>query len=114
MAISSALEWICDVTRDMGTIRIKRMFGGAGLFCDNLMFGLEADGGIFFKADDVNRPDFEAVGSQPFSYLSKARRVSLSYWRIPEMLVDDEEEMRIWALRAFEAAKRAAAKKSSQ
>ena len=114
MAISSTLEWICDVTRDMGAIRIKRMFGGAGLFCDNLMFGLEADEGIFFKADDVNRPDFEAAGSRPFTYSAKDRTVSLSYWQIPEALIDDEEEMKAWALRSFEAAKRAAAKKRSK
>ncbi len=114
MAISSTLEWICEITQGMGAIRVKRMFGGSGLFCDNLMFALEADEDIFFKVDDFNRPDFEAAGSQPFTYSSKARTVALSYWRIPDALIDDEEEMRSWALRAFEAAKRAAAKKTSR
>ncbi|MXN64545.1 transcriptional regulator [Stappia sp. GBMRC 2046] len=84
------------------------MFGGAGLFCDDLMFALEADGTVYFKADDVNRPAFEDAGSSPFSYEMSGKLRSMSYWQMPEDLADDPDELKNLASGALEAARRAA------
>ncbi len=90
---------------------MQRLFGGAGLYADGLIFGLVFDGAIYLKVDDASIPEFEREGSKPFTYTrakSKARagRASLSYWRLPERLYDDPEELAVWAARALAIAER--------
>jgi DNA transformation protein and related proteins len=104
-------EFIRELFSPFGPVTVKRMFGGAGIWCDGLMFALVFDGAIFLKVDDGSIPDFEREGSKPFVYTrakSKGRvgRASLSYWRLPERLYDDPEELSVWAARAFAVAER--------
>ncbi len=82
------------------------MFGGQGLYADGVMFGLVADGEIYLKVDDETKADFSAAGSRPFVYDGKGRRIEMSYWRLPEMALDDPDAVAIWARRALHAALR--------
>src|SRR5262249_28276118 len=84
------------------------MFRSAGIFCDGLMFGLVSDGAIFLKVDDGSIPDFEREGSRPFTYTrsKRAGRVALPYWRLPDRLYDDPDELAVWAARALTIAER--------
>lgn len=87
------------------------MFGGAGIFADGLMIGLIADDEIYLKADGETAPLFEREGLKPFTYGAKRRRVVMSYWRMPDRLLDDPEELAAWARGALGAARRTAANK---
>ena len=89
------------------------MLGGAGIFADGLMIALVSNGDIFFKADDETSPAFEREGLKPFAYGAKRRRVVMSYWRMPERLLDDPDELAVWAKAALGAARRSAAKKKA-
>jgi DNA transformation protein and related proteins len=102
-------EFIRELFASFGPVTVKRMFGGAGIWSDGLMFGLVFDGAIFLKVDALSIPDFEREGSLPFVYMrakSKGRvgRASLSYWRLPERLYDDPDELAAWAHRALAVA----------
>ena len=104
-------EFIRELFAPFGPVTVKRMFGGAGIWCDGLMFALVFDGAIFLKVDETSIPDFEREGSQAFVYTrakSKGRvgRASLSYWRLPERLYDDPDELAVWAARALAIAER--------
>ncbi|MEM7429065.1 MAG: TfoX/Sxy family protein [Pseudomonadota bacterium] len=117
MAISQEfLDFVSEALETFGPVDTRRMFGGAGLFRDGLMFALIADEQVYFKTDDENRPDFEAEDCPPFIYETKdGRRTVMSYSLAPERLYDDPEEMAQWARKAFEAAVRAdAGKKKSK
>jgi DNA transformation protein and related proteins len=75
------------------------------------MFALIFDGAIYLKVDEASIPDFKREGSRPFVYSrakSKGRigRASLSYWRLPERLYDDPDELAVWAGQAFAIAER--------
>ena len=99
-------EFIRELFSQFRPVTVKRMFGGAGVYCEGLMFGLVFDGVIFLKVDETSIPDFEREGSQPFVYTrAKSRgrvgRHSLSYWRLPERLHDDPDELAVWAARAL-------------
>jgi DNA transformation protein and related proteins len=83
------------------------MFGGAGIFRDGLMIGLVADGVVYLKADEHSSPAFEAEGLGPFTYGNAGKRVIMSYWRMPERLYDDPDELARWAADALAAARRA-------
>lgn len=104
-------EYIRELFQNFRPVDVRRMFGGAGIFCDGLMFGLIFDGAIYLKIDDATIPDFEREGSKPFVYTrakspGRVGKHSLNYWRLPERLYDDPEELAVWATRAFGIAQR--------
>ena len=95
-----------------GAVSVRRMFGGAGLYADGVMFGLIFDGQIYLKADVATAPDFELEGSTPFEYGTKTgKRAVMSYWRLPDRLYDDPDDLALWAKRALAAAQRKSAAK---
>jgi len=108
-ASDSFIAYLEDVLRALGPITVRRMFGGAGVFADGVMFGLITDDRLYFKADDATRGTFEAEGLGPFTYRTRGRIVALSYWRVPERLLDDPDEMAHWGRQALAAARRAGA-----
>jgi DNA transformation protein len=91
----------------MGPVTGRRMFGGFGIFMEGLMFGLIAHDILYFKVDDGNRADFEAAGSQPFSYQGKSKPVRMSYWKVPEQILADSAALIDWGENAHAAARRA-------
>jgi DNA transformation protein and related proteins len=104
-------EFIRDLFASFGPVTVRRMFSGAGIFADGLMFGLIVREVIYLKADATNVADFEREGSGPFTYTRgwKTGRLSehaLPYWRLPERLYDDPDELAVWAKRALAAAER--------
>lgn len=102
------LELLRDQLSGLGPIRIRRMFGGAGIYCDGVMFALVSDDTLYLKADDSNGGDFEAESLPPFSYETKTGRTTIaSYRRAPERLLEDPDELVAWARAALAAAHRA-------
>lgn len=104
-------DFIRDLFAPFGQVTVRRMFSGAGIFADGLMFGLVVSDAIYLKVDDANRADFEREGSAPFTYTrgkksGRPREHALPYWRLPERLYDDPDELALWARRAFTAAER--------
>jgi DNA transformation protein and related proteins len=104
-------EFICELFAQFRVVTVRRMFGGAGIFAEGLMFGLVFDGAIYLKVDATNVADFEREGCQPFVYTrakspGRVGRHSLSYRRVPERLYDDPDELAAWAGRAFAIAQR--------
>ena len=109
MAVSDGFAaHVRELLAGMGALRTRRMFGGAGVYLDDLMFGLIADETLYFKADADTRPAWEAAGSEPFSFAYKdGRREITSYWRLPASASDDADEAQRWARLGLEAALRA-------
>lgn len=104
-------ETLLELLAPLGPVQIRRMFGGSGIFLDGLMFGLVADDVLYLKADAETTADFEAEGLEPFRYGRSDGRVTvMSYWQAPERLLDEADEMVIWARKAVSVARRAAAK----
>ncbi len=104
-------DFIRDLFAAFGPVTIRRMFSGAGIFSEGLMFGLVVREVIYLKADEISIPDFEREGSGPFSYTrgktsGHPRQHALPYWRLPERLYDDPDELAAWAARALAAAQR--------
>ena len=74
------------------------MFSGAGLYCDGVIFALILRDTLYFKVDDGNRRAYEAEGLEPFSYEAAGQKRTIgAYWRVPERLFDDPDEMLEWA-----------------
>src|SRR6266852_7780861 len=105
-------DFLIDLFADFGPVAIRRMFSGFGISADGTNFALALRGGLYLRADDETIPRFEAEGSKPFSYQTRAKTVTVnSYWQLPARLFDDSEELSVWARAALAAAQRAALRK---
>lgn len=101
-------ESILELFAAFGPVGVRRMFGGFGIYSDGIMFALAADGVIYLKADDATNAGFRREGTGPFTYAAKGnKRVAMSYWRLPDRLYDDPDELAVWAREALAAARRA-------
>lgn len=99
-------DYVVELLAGMGRVQAKRMFGGAGLYRDGVMFGILDDDAVFFRVDDRLEADLRAQGSAPWVYSMKSDGSirSMGYWRMPETAADDPEEAVAIARRAFAAA----------
>jgi DNA transformation protein len=106
-------EFIRDLFQSFGTVTVRRMFGGVGLYADGVMFGLVSRDQIYLKADAATVPRFEREQCGSFEYSTRSGRHALtSYWRLPDRLYDDADELARWARHALAAARQSASAKS--
>ncbi|MBX3491133.1 TfoX/Sxy family protein [Parvibaculum sp.] len=113
MAVSAEYKaFVAEQLEPLGPVRIRNMFGGAGVYLDDLMFGLIANETLFFKVDDRNRADYVAEDSGPFVYEPPSgKAIAMSYYELPERLYDEPDELIGWARKALDAALAAKAAK---
>jgi DNA transformation protein and related proteins len=98
---------LIDLFAAFGRVSVRRMFGGFGIYADGLMFALASRGVVYLKADDETAAAFEQEGAGPFTYDTRhGRHASLSYWRLPDRLYDDPDELAAWARTALAVARR--------
>ncbi|MBR0688411.1 TfoX/Sxy family protein [Bradyrhizobium manausense] len=112
VASSSFVEFLREQLAPLGRITVRRMFGKTGVFCDGVMLGMVRDDTLYFRVDDGNRAVLkEAEAFPPLNYEKKGGTIDLSFWRAPERLFDDPDELVLWARSAIEAARRVAVKR---
>jgi len=108
---SEFVSYLHEVFAPLGVIRTRRMFGGYGIYHQDLMFAVLIDETLYLKADDSSRANFEALDLPPFRYERQGKFISMSYYQAPEAIFDDPDEARLWGRRAYDAALRSPAKK---
>ena len=96
-----------DMFSALGPVKVKRMFGGKGIYFDGRILALEVGGDILLKADAQTAPQFEAAGATQWAYDGKGKSVKMPYWSIPDQAFDDPDEMADWVRLAWQAALRA-------
>jgi DNA transformation protein and related proteins len=112
VASDSFAEFLREQFAPLGHITTRRMFGKTGVFCDGLMFGIVAEDTLYLRVDEHNRTTFkEAEAFPPLTYQKKGDTIDLSYWRAPERLFDEPDELVSWAQAALAAARRVATKR---
>ena len=102
-----------ELLAPLGTVRARSMFGGHGLYCDDLFFALIAGDRLYLKVDAQSQPAFAAAGCEPFVYDNKGKRMTMSYWTVPTDAMESAALMQPWARQALAAALRARAAKPS-
>jgi DNA transformation protein len=110
VASDSFAEFLREQLAPLGHITMRRMFGKTGVFCDGLMLGMVRDDALYFRVDDHNRAAFkEAQSFPPLNYEKKGNSIDLAFWRAPERLFDEPDQLVAWARAALAAACRVAA-----
>lgn len=108
--MSKSTEFVNFVVEQMalaGKPTVQSMFGGYGLYLDNIIFAIIVEDRLYFKADTKSRGDFLDLGLRPFTYESNGKAVSMSYFEAPSDVYDDPEAMLTWTRKAIEASVRA-------
>lgn len=110
MAASSFHEFVRELFADLGPVQVRRMFGGAGVYADGVMFALLADETIHIKADDALKAELKEEGSGPFVWTPQSgpragEQLDLGYWRLPDAALDDPDMAAEWGRKALAVAK---------
>ena len=108
---AAIVEHCLELLAPLGVVRARRMFGGHGLYCDELFFALIAADRLYLKVDDESRPAFVAAGCEPFVYDAKSKALAMGYWTAPADAMESPALMQPWAQQALAAALRARAAK---
>src|SRR5258707_775514 len=112
VARDSFAAFLREQLAPLGRVTMRRMFGKTGVFCDGVMLGMVTESTLYFRVDDQNRATFrEAEAFPPLNYAKRGHTIDLSFWRVPERLFDEPDELVAWARAALEAARRVAAKR---
>jgi DNA transformation protein len=105
-------EFLREQLAPLDRITLLRMFGKNGVFCDGVMLGMVTENTLYFRVDEQNRATFkEAESAPPLNYRKRGTTIDLSFWRVPERLFDEPDELVTWGQAALAAARRVAAKR---
>ena len=110
VASVSFADFLREQLAPLGGVSLRRMFGKTGVFCDGVMLAMVSENTLYFRVDDQNRATFkEAEAFPPLNYAKKGQTIDLAFWRAPERLFDEPDELMAWARAALAAAHRVAA-----
>ncbi|MEQ1706919.1 MAG: TfoX/Sxy family protein [Terricaulis sp.] len=116
MAADGFHDFVRELFAGLGPVQVKRMFGGAGVYADGVMFALLANDVIHLKVDDVMKAELRAEGCGPFIWTPASgpragEQVEMGYWRMPDSALDEPDLAADWARKALGVAKAKAASK---
>lgn len=96
---------IRDLFAGLGSVAVRRMFGGKGIYFGGVIIAVELRGELMLKGDEAMASDLEAAGCRRWTYVGKrhGKEVAMPYWTVPETALDDPNEMAVWARRSYEA-----------
>jgi DNA transformation protein len=104
VADDSFKEFVLDQLRALPDVRAKAMFGAHGIYSGEHFFGILDEGRLFFKTDAQSEKDFKARGMGPFTYESRGKVMTMSYHEVPPDVLEQPQELTIWARRAIQVA----------
>ena len=99
--------YCAELLAPAGEVRSKSMFGGYGLYVDDLFVAIIVGDALYLKADERSRPRFQEAGSRRFEYTRQGKRQGLGFWTAPVEAMDSPALMRPWVQLATNAALRA-------
>ena len=104
------LQYVLEQLAGLRSAVSRRMFGGVGLYHDELFFGLIDSDTLYFRVDDENRPDYEALGMARFRPYKDKPMLSFNYYEVPAHILENADELVVWARRSLKAAEAAGRK----
>ena len=96
----SFVDFILDQLRELGDVRARSMFGGFGLYSGDAFFGIVYEHRLYFKTDDGSAAGYVSRGMKPFR--PNERQALRNYYEVPPEVVDDREQLTLWASVALE------------
>ncbi len=92
-----------DVMDGIPGITSRAMFGGWGVYKDGRIFAIIAEGELYCKVDEETRSAYESRGSRPFTYTRGRKTYAMSYWLLPEEILENRDDLYEWIEKAAQA-----------
>jgi DNA transformation protein len=105
---SNYLDYVREQLAGLGGVSSRRMFGGAGLYCDELFFALVDNDTLYLRVNDANRAHYTTRGMAQFRPYPDSPQLSMSYYEAPADVLEDAAALVAWARRSVAAAMAAA------
>lgn len=100
-------EYVLELLEPIGPVRTGRFFGGVGISNGVAQFAMIMGNSLYFVVDEETRAKYEQAGMQPFSYETKKGRIQVRrYFELPEDILDDPDQLRVWAREAMHIAEK--------
>ncbi len=96
-------EFVLDQLRHLHGVSCRAMFGGYGLYRDEVFFGIVHDSRLYFKTDAETRPAYLEAGTRPFR--PNAKQTLKTYYEVPVEVIEDAEKLTAWAQQALRSAR---------
>lgn len=96
------LQLVLDHLRAVRGVRSRAMFGGHGIYCDDVFFGIVSNERLFLRTDDTTRPRYEELGMAPFR--PTERQLLRRYFEVPVGVVESPRRLEEWARESIRAA----------
>ena len=106
------VQYVIDILSPYGAIKARSMFGGYGIYKDNIITAIIVNNELYFKVNDANINDYKNYGCQPFAYIANQKTIQMSYWRVPVNILEDSTLLGEWFNKAWQASLQA--KKKNQ
>jgi len=107
--MNSFCEYLPELFADFGSVSMRRMFGGTGVYHQGTLFAFVMDDVLYLRGDEQSAIHFLSRGLPRFEYARGGKKILLSYYRAPDEMLDDPSAAGIWARRAWESARRVVA-----
>ncbi len=98
---SNYVSYILDLLSPFGDITSRAMFGGYGIYKDKVIVGIIVNDELYFKVDKTNQVQYEELDSVPFTYSKGDTVATMSYWKVPIEILEDEEQLPEWLENSF-------------
>lgn len=108
------LDYVLDQLAFVHGLHARAMFGGYGLYQDEIIFAIIVNDMLYLKADNDTRGEFEAKGLSPFGYTARGKTMTMQYYEAPAEAFEDGEAMHYWTGKALQAAVASHAAKTSK
>jgi DNA transformation protein len=74
------------------------MFGGYGLYCGSVFFGIVHTGRLYFKTNEITARRYHERKMK--AYRPNAKQILYSYYEVPVDILEDAGELTLWAQQA--------------
>lgn len=95
-------EYVLDQLSTSGDIRHRKMFGGVGVYIDDVFCALISSKNVFYlRVGEANIQDYLLAGMSQFP---GGKGTGMPYYEVPEDVLEQPDELMRWALKAKSAA----------
>ncbi len=107
------LSYVLEQLSALRGLRPKRMFGAVGIYCEENFFAVIDDDILYLKTDDSTRGEYEARGMRRFMP-SPDKQGSMAYHEVPADVLEDRDQLALWARKSVAVAAASAEKKRAR
>jgi DNA transformation protein len=91
-------DFVLDQLSDLPGLTYRAMFGGYGLYCGSVFFGIVHKGRLYFKTNETTARRYRERKMEP--YRPNAKQILHSYYEVPVEILEDAGELTLWAQQA--------------